>query len=252
MREMTANGSAERPGDPTRTIEHVSVTSRSTVIPGLDDISDASDCADILQRRPGSTSGVYNIVSKGFTQLAVYCDMTTNGGGWTVFQRRQDGSENFYRPWNDYAAGFGRLTGEFWLGNDNLAALTSTTQCRLRVDLRDWYNNAGYAEYSLFKVGDASTNYTLTSLGSYSGNTSDLLTYHLGMKFSTYDRDNDLDSYSNCAQTFFSAWWYNSCYHSDLNALYNSTAGFPWGWWPYSTYPNRMVFTEMKIRPANV
>jgi ficolin len=213
-------------------------------MPGLDDISDARDCADILQRKPGSTSGVYKIVIKGFTQLAVYCDMTTNGGGWTVFQRRQDGSENFYRPWNDYGAGFGRLTGEFWLGNDNLGALTSTKQ-QLRVDLRDWTYNTRYAEYSLFIVGDASTDYKLSSIGSYSGDADDSLATHLGMKYSTYDRDNDVASNASCAQLFRGAWWYKDCFSSNLNGVYNASEGVNWAGWPYK-------FTEMKIRPANV
>lgn len=33
-----------------------------------------------------------------------------------VIQRRTDGTENFYRPWSQYKAGFGNVVGEYWLG----------------------------------------------------------------------------------------------------------------------------------------
>ena len=73
--------------------------------------------------------------------LQVYCDMETDGGGWTVLQRRQDGSEDFFRTWNDYTAGFGDLNGEFWLGLEAIHRLAPMQFDRsvttLRVDLRD-------------------------------------------------------------------------------------------------------------------
>ena len=76
----------------------------------------------------------------------MYCDQTTAGGGWTVFQKRLDGSVNFYRGWDDYKRGFGNLTGEYWLGPDKIHRLTND-RGRLRVDLEDKSGNTAYAEY---------------------------------------------------------------------------------------------------------
>jgi len=91
----------------------------------------------------------------------VYCDQETAGGGWTVIQRRQDGSVDFYRGWQDYKNGFGNLTGEFWLGNDNIHELTNPTKNRLRVELEDVF-----AEYDYFSVDNEANKYKL-SLGAY-------------------------------------------------------------------------------------
>ena len=98
----------------------------------------------------------------------MFCDQTTAGGGWTVFQKRLDGSVNFYRGWADYKRGFGNLNGEFWLGLDKLHRLTKSKN-RLRVDLEDTAGKTVYAEYSMFAVTSERAKYQL-SLGTYTGN----------------------------------------------------------------------------------
>lgn len=50
--------------------------------------------------------------------------MVTKGGGWTVIQKRFDGSEDFFREWRDYKFGFGNLHREFWIGLENIYQLT--------------------------------------------------------------------------------------------------------------------------------
>ena len=174
-------------------------------------------------------SGVYTIDPGCGKPFSVWCEMK-NGGGWTVFQRRSDGTENFYRGWTDYENGFGNAKGEHWLGLKKISCLTKVpVKTKLRIDLADFAGHSKFACYDHFHVGTPSTNYKLT-IGGYQnwgiGAAGDSMTrsgaYYLnGMPFSTRDRDNDRSSL-NCAAHMTGAWWYNNCAYSNLNGLYLS------------------------------
>ena len=125
------------------------------------------DCAEVY--KSGNTSSdVYTIRPDNGNAFEVYCDQTTDGGGWTVFQRRLNGSVDFYLGWKEYKNGFGRIDGEFWLGLDKIHRLTSQSSNVLRVDLEDFAQATAYAVYDHFVVEDESKNYKL-KLGDYSG-----------------------------------------------------------------------------------
>ncbi|KAJ1145722.1 hypothetical protein NDU88_012006 [Pleurodeles waltl] len=85
----------------------------------------ARNCKELLDR--GTTlSGWYTICPEDGKPMTVLCDMDTDGGGWIVFQRRWDGSVDFFRDWKTYKRSFGSQMTDFWLGNDNLHHLTVT------------------------------------------------------------------------------------------------------------------------------
>lgn len=93
-----------------------------------------------------------------------------------MFQKRLDGSVDFYLNWRDYKHGFGDLNGEFWLGLDKIHRLTSDNNNVLRVDLEDFEGSHTYAEYKMFGVKSENDKYKLI-LGSYSGKLSFRLFY---------------------------------------------------------------------------
>ncbi|KAL9989432.1 hypothetical protein ACROYT_G003981 [Oculina patagonica] len=208
------------------------------------------NCAEVYKSGE-KISGVYKIDPDGLGEFEVFCDQKTVGGGWTVFQKRRDGSVDFFRAWNDYKRGFGNLNGEFWLGLDKIHRLTVSSSNKLRVDLEDIHGKTAFAEYSSFAVTSERAKYQL-SLGSYSGTAGDSLTYHRGSAFSTKDRDNDADSF-NCASRYKGAWWYSNCQHSNLNGLYlngkNDKQGMRWYHWKNND--ESVKRSEMKIRPKD-
>jgi hypothetical protein len=189
----------------------------SFIIHKLKSTYNPKDCTDV--RMSGkSESGVYVIYPDGNNSVLVYCDMTTDEGGWTVvLQRGKRGTHrtDFYRNWTQYEIGFGDVEGgDYNIGLKNLFALTSSHE----------------------QVGSAG----------------DSLKYHNGQKFSTLDQDNDLYSGNNCAAVF-GAWWDNDCGYSNLNGKYFveriDSEGVNWYHWKSNWLS--MKTAEMKTRRLN-
>ncbi|XP_059213828.1 angiopoietin-related protein 2-like [Centropristis striata] len=176
------------------------------------------DCLEALEGGH-TTSGMYLLkLLKGNRFMQVWCDQRHDPGGWTVIQRRQDGSVNFFRNWETYKQGFGNIDGEYWLGLENIYWLTNQGTYKLLVTLEDWSGRKTFAEYASFRVESESDFYRL-QVGQYHGNAGDSLTWQNGKQFTTLDNDHDVYS-GNCAHYQKGGWWYNACAHSNLNGVW--------------------------------
>ncbi|XP_071836970.1 microfibril-associated glycoprotein 4-like isoform X8 [Apostichopus japonicus] len=227
-----------------------------------------TNCQDVYTEAGINESGIYTIKPTNWTgsPFPVYCNMAA-GGGWTVFQRRVDGSVDFYRNWTSYKEGFGELDHEFWLGNDKLYYLTNQGKYQLRIDLVDRVGSSYFAKYDLFRINDENDMYRLSELGAFSGtaktssNGDDALQYHMNQQFSTHDRDNDGFGNKDCARLRHGGWWYHKCCMANLNSDYNvdlitrdstkccgDVTSVCWRDLPGPDH--YLKYTEMKIRPV--
>ncbi|XP_023210949.1 protein scabrous-like [Centruroides sculpturatus] len=174
----------------------------------------------------------------------VFCDTKTDGGQWTIIQKRQNGEVQFDRKWDAYKEGFGDAENEYWIGNEALHLMTSSDNYTLRIDMWDMFGRYKYAQYNMFLVMSEHDGYRL-AIGAYSGNASNALEYHNSMEFSTSDRDNDASN-TNCAMYYSSGWWYNHCQFVNINGKYK--IGLTW----YDIDSHEWIQlkkVEMKIRP---
>jgi hypothetical protein len=234
-------------------------------------------CLDQKRLNPASASGVYTIDPDGDGPNApfdVYCDQVTDGGGWTVFQRRISDSD-FHKTWVEYKNGFGAASGNHWLGNDRISDFTNRFPSELYVDVAyedcwgmspcNWTGiiaPSGVARYGTFAIANEEAKYELT-LGAYlGGNAGNSLTSHHGMKFTTRDADNDMWAGGNCsnlhfgdldwypaASTALGGWWFANCRSANLNGqwlvaavFFESTNTHPNGVW-WGTLLSGVTFT---------
>uniref|UniRef100_A0A667ZDF1 Fibrinogen beta chain n=1 Tax=Myripristis murdjan TaxID=586833 RepID=A0A667ZDF1_9TELE len=206
------------------------------------------ECEDIF-RRGGRDSQMYMIQPDAFyPPYKVFCDQTTEKGGWLVIQNRLDGSVDFGRRWDDYRRGFGNIgfdvgkghcetPGEYWLGNDRISQITKMGPTELLIEMEDWTGTKVHAQYQQFTLQSETSNYIL-AVDAYSGTAGNAfmegsnelfgenrtMTIHNGMMFSTYDRDNDNwnpgDPSKQCSKEDGGGWWYNRCHSANPNGRY--------------------------------
>lgn len=177
--------------------------------------------------------------------VKVFCDMETAGGQWTLIQRRWKGDHSFEQDWQHYKDGFGDVAlGDFWLGNDYIHEMTTSSDYALRIDMWDSLGKYSYAQYSTFRVLDENDNYRLVLAG-FSGNASDAMEYHNGMSFSSPDKDNDASAATHCGRFYGSGWWYNHCQFVNINGRFNT--GITWYNIDAQEW-SELIRVEMKIK----
>jgi ficolin len=139
--------------------------------------------------------------------------------GWIIIQTLSTKpSISWNRTWSDYVNGFGSLdSGNFWLGLEAMYRMTGVSPSRLMVQTTEAGTGAlSVVTFAKFSIGDASTKYRLlwssmtgdVYFQSTNLNGFDILSYHNGQPFATYDND---PSVRQCANMWIGGWWYNDC-----------------------------------------
>jgi len=152
--------------------------------------------------------------------LEVFCDMESFGGGWTIIQRRGfqgDKREDFNRTWDEYRHGFGALNADYWLGLENIVALTQYNNQEVLYEFINIINDGLYTHgkrvlqtvrYGRFKVEDRVNLYRL-QLQDKTDSDRSSPEYYLenqnGLPFTTRDRDNTGTNIKGCRPS--SGWW---------------------------------------------
>ena len=130
-------------------------------------------------------------------------------GGYTRILNKVCACSNaMSQNWASFKIGFGPLTGDHWLGMDNIRSILNGNTMQLRYE--DYSSSVTYATYTGFSIGPETSNYVL-SLGTKIDGLLDpsgtYASFHSGQPFSTLDRVNNA-----CVANYGGGWWYNNCY----------------------------------------
>ena len=188
-------------------------------ISALKDDCRPSDCFDLncygLSEGKDGPHTIYP-VSPNLKPFNVSCDQETDGGGWIMYQRRVNGTENFTRTWEEYKHGFGNKGGnatELWLGNENVYQLVKSYAAKgvtLRIEVDAFDGAQGWIEASNFTLDNEALQYGIdwNSCTSSSGRSiCAAWVEHQKRPFKTFDK---VSGQQACLDEFRGGWWYAS------------------------------------------
>lgn len=178
----------------------------------------------------------YNLINVTFQHYSGFT-LLLSINNWLILLNRFNGSVNFTRNWAEYREGFGDPPpGDYWLGLEKMHQLTSGDAYRLRIEMETLDNETWFsAEYASFSVDSESLDYAV-HLSGFSGDAGDAFASTKpgcaldGMKFSTFDRDNDLWMSGSCVMTGNGGggFWYQRCMYVCLTNAFGSKVYY-WG-----------------------
>ena len=205
------------------------------------------DCAE-LYRAGARVDGVYTLSPLPNSSVEVPCDMSTDGGGWTLVQRRVRQRQDAFgdEDWSGYRDVMNHSDGHFWLGNWWLHALTAAEPQALRVELESVDGAAASAEYSTFGVGSEQQEFALQVDGFRDGGAGDGLSALAGAPFTTRQ--------TGRWQCEDAGWWSHSLCEAEtnLNGVYPALSvtrhGPVWMTWQRGL---GLAKSKMMIRPRN-
>ncbi len=183
------------------------------------------NCKEIKDNKGDATDGLYTIDPDGEGEIDpfdCYCDMTTDGGGWTLVLLSNIAPTGCPAPsWINAVSGV-NLKGTFSADITSFDMLVGLrywnllgTRARLDMGLSpSFLSHQAYYDLSLnesnwYALEMSNESVTINSEGTSSPG---LYTYHNGRGFTTYDADHDAST-GNCSNNYNNAsWWYGNCW----------------------------------------
>jgi len=189
----------------------------------------ATSCSALHAARPTLPNGIYWLKPGDAAPFQAYCDMVTDGGGWTLVWSNLRGGRGKPATELQWQAAINTLPRASGTLSTDLESFSVYTGLRWWTPLApasqirySWANDYGspidQSYRCSFTLTGASYIIDFSACSQLVGQVAPgIVIGHNGKPFSTYDRDNDTAP-ENCATLYTnSPWWYTNCWNGNIS-----------------------------------